>query len=97
MKHLNLTTIGNCYICDEDWETVNHLFSRCRYSRGIFKDIGDWCGIKLPEEESINWWLRYRERSATKKKIWGIILATCIYKIVYPRNIAKTALPLMIQ
>ena len=92
MKHLNLNTNGNCYICDEGLETDNHLFSRCRYSRGIFKEIGEWSGIQLPEEESIKWWIRFRERSATKKKIAGIILATCIYVVWHARNVAKIEL-----
>ena len=43
MKHLNMTMTGNCCICDEELETVDHLFSKCRFSRRIFKAIGDWC------------------------------------------------------
>ena len=89
MKHLNMTMTGNCCICDEALETVDHLFSKCRFSRRIFKALGEWCGIHLPEEECIRWWLRLRERSATKKKILGIILATSIYSIWHIRNVAK--------
>ena len=75
MQHLNLTTQGNCNICDGGLETTNHLFASCRYSRDIFAKLGDWCGIKLPGKDCINRLLQYRERSATKKKIVGLRLA----------------------
>ena len=78
MIHLNMTTSGKCYICDESLETVNHLFSSCRYSRRIFEELGNWCGTKLPEEDCIKWWLRCRERSAIKKKVVGVIVAASL-------------------
>ena len=92
LQHLNMSTQVTCFICDDGQETVNHLFARCRYSRVIFAKIGDWCGIKLPEEDCINWWLHYRERSATKKIIVGIILAASIYNLWNVRNLAKIEL-----
>ena len=89
MQHINLTTKGNCNICDDDLETTNHLFASCRYSREIFANLGDWCGIKLPDHDCNTWWLKYRDRSATKKKIVRIILAAEIYYIWQVRNRAK--------
>ena len=43
----------------------------------------------LPTEECIIWWIRLRERSTTKKKVVGLILATCIYVLWNVRNVAK--------
>ena len=54
MQHLNLTTQGYCNICDDGQETVNHLFTKCRYSREIFAKLVEWCGIKLPDIDCIN-------------------------------------------
>ena len=88
MKHLNMTMNGSCFFCDDDLETVNHLFSRCIYSRSIYTGIGNWGGIMRLAEENIRWWLRLRERAATKKKVVGITLATCIYALWQVRNVA---------
>ena len=89
LLQMTMTTQVKCLICDDGQETVNHLFARCRYSRYIFAEIGDWCGIKLPEDDCINWWLYYKERSATKNKIVGVILAASIYNLWNALNLAK--------
>ena len=71
------------------WRLPITFFSKCRYSRSIFEELETWCDTKLPKEECIHWWLRHKERSATKKKIVGVILANCIYSLLNIRNRAK--------
>ena len=92
LAHLNLINETNCCICDDGLENVDHLFFKCRFSKLIMDEIGEWSGIQLPKDDCIKWWLRYRARSATKKKMMGIIIAASIYEIWYARNIARLEL-----
>ena len=95
MKHLNMTSTETCFICDEGQETINHLFFCCRYSYSIIETLREWCGIKLPTDACIEWWLLYRDRSATKQKILVVLLATSIYVLWNVRNKAKMDLIVM--
>ena len=83
-----MTESGKCCVCDAALETVDHLFSECRFSHRIFQEIGEWCGTQLPKVNCIRWWVRLRERSASRKKLLGTILATCVYDLWHTRNVA---------
>ena len=86
---MHIIDSGSCFFCGDAQETQVHLYFQCCYSRMILNLIVEWCKVATPDNNIIEWWLKWRHKSATKKKIIGVILAATIYHIWLFRNRAR--------
>ncbi|KAL2235448.1 UNVERIFIED_CONTAM: hypothetical protein Sindi_1277000 [Sesamum indicum] len=88
-----MTHLGGCILCDEGAaETHNHMFFRCRYSRGCLAAIRHHIRFAWPNRE----WTRDVEWASRKwrgKHIVNIayraLLGACIYHIWRERNLRR--------
>ena len=46
-----------CPVCDMEIETVSHLFFSCQMAQDIWKNIGRWWGLDIPDFNSNSDWI----------------------------------------
>ncbi|XP_074288623.1 uncharacterized protein LOC141613779 [Silene latifolia] len=52
---LGISSNSNCYICDQEEETSQHLFFKCQYSRKVIQLIRTWTGVQISADNTQNW------------------------------------------
>ncbi|XP_074267063.1 uncharacterized protein LOC141590365 [Silene latifolia] len=83
---MEIIQVNCCRLCGNAAEHLNHLFFLCPYSQECLKLVAEWLKIRLPSQEVISWWLRFKSRSLVKKQVIAACLANLIYEIWLVRN-----------
>ncbi|XP_074305178.1 uncharacterized protein LOC141640190 [Silene latifolia] len=86
LRRMHIIDQNCCVLCGVNEETHDHLFFGCVFSRKCKNLVSDWCKIKFPDQNSIDWWLKWRSRSFGRKKGMAVILSSLIYWIWAARN-----------
>ena len=86
MIRMGMNIQGKCFLCADEDETANHLFMTCIFSRKLLSTVIQWCKVHIPVQNAMGWWLQWRCKSATRKKIIGMIIAACFYFVWFVRN-----------
>ncbi|XP_074263042.1 uncharacterized protein LOC141585872 [Silene latifolia] len=75
-----------CYLCGLDAESVEHLFFQCIYSKKCLALMSEWLNVDILEQQVLDWWVKYRNRSLLIKKTVAAAVAALIYAIWRCRN-----------
>ncbi|PWA76903.1 nucleic acid-binding, OB-fold protein [Artemisia annua] len=77
---------GGCYLCGEEDESTDHIFTACRIANGVWAGVASWCRLSLLLFFLI-WdvqvYIDHMRSSKTKKGIvYGVLILTvwCIWK-----------------
>ncbi|XP_074306227.1 uncharacterized protein LOC141641468 [Silene latifolia] len=89
LQRLQLTQTNQCFLCGVAAEDHSHLFFQCAYSEICCKLISDWCKVRLPTQDCVQWWISARYRSLGMKQIIGVILTSLVYHIWMCRNTSR--------
>ena len=88
-----MTHLGGCILCDEGQaETHNHMFFRCRYSRGCLAAIRHHIRFAWPNREwtrDVEWASRKWRGKHIVNVAYRALLSACIYHIWRERNLRR--------
>ncbi|KAL2224771.1 UNVERIFIED_CONTAM: hypothetical protein Sindi_3055400 [Sesamum indicum] len=88
-----MTHLGGCILCDEGAaETHNHMFFRCRYSRGCLAAIRHHIRFAWPNREwtrDVEWASRKWRGKHIVNVAYRALLSACIYHIWRERNLRR--------
>ncbi|XP_074315561.1 uncharacterized protein LOC141651762 [Silene latifolia] len=68
LHRLGISQDNSCCICDQEEESIQHLFFQCQYSRRMIQRLQEWTGVQLSAENIQNW--RHHMRF-TRLKTWN--------------------------
>ncbi|XP_074300880.1 uncharacterized protein LOC141632216 [Silene latifolia] len=78
-----------CFLCGSQEENHPHLFFDCLYSKKCLHMIANWCKVRLPDSNYIQWQVDWRQAAACRKKVTAMILACLMYHVWQIRNISR--------
>ncbi|KAL2224371.1 UNVERIFIED_CONTAM: hypothetical protein Sindi_3072200 [Sesamum indicum] len=88
-----MTHLGGCILCDEGAaETHNHMFFRCRYSRGCLAAIRHHIRFAWPNREwtrDVEWASRKWRGKHIVNVAYRALLSACTYHIWRERNLRR--------
>lgn len=73
-----------CELCNEENETIPHLFFECRMSKEIWGRLLKWQGFQrsvLKWDEEIEWTVREINGKKAIAEVYRMTLAGCVYYI----------------
>ncbi|XP_019236644.1 PREDICTED: uncharacterized protein LOC109216874 [Nicotiana attenuata] len=85
----SLVEDSSCTMCEEDPETIEHLFFGCTMTEQIWSNILKWQGIKRRAKgwaEEVRWAEMNVKGKSAKSHMYRICLAACVYHIWHKRN-----------
>ena len=91
---LKIISEQSCCICGCDIEDIQHLFFRCKYSRGCMDRIKTWLMVSWSYDQfmQILEWVGKRKRwSGFRKQVFSAVLAAGVYHVWKARNEALWA------
>ncbi|XP_074313789.1 uncharacterized protein LOC141648982 [Silene latifolia] len=86
LMRMGVTQTNICFLCGTDAESVEHLFFQCDFSKRCKALLSEWLQMDIPEQQVLDWWIKYRNRSLIVKKIVVAAVITLIYGIWRCRN-----------
>ncbi|XP_074300539.1 uncharacterized protein LOC141631816 [Silene latifolia] len=75
-----------CWLCGQEEECHQHLFFSCTYSRKCLTVVENWLQIRIPVQDVMEWWLKYRNRSLLVRQVLAASIAYLMYEIWHARN-----------
>ncbi|XP_019246313.1 PREDICTED: uncharacterized protein LOC109225961 [Nicotiana attenuata] len=78
-----------CSLCNNEEETVDHLFFKCRYASKIWAIMLQWQGIHrqpMVWATELHWAEKHYKGRSTKAELYKLVLAGSIYYIWQERN-----------
>ncbi|KAL2246347.1 UNVERIFIED_CONTAM: hypothetical protein Sindi_2902900 [Sesamum indicum] len=88
-----MTHLGGCILCDEGTvETHNHMFFRCRFSRGCLAAIRQHIRFAWPNREwtrDVEWASRKWRGKHIVNVAYRALLGACIYHLWQERNLRR--------
>ncbi|XP_074293172.1 uncharacterized protein LOC141620120 [Silene latifolia] len=86
---MKITQSNCCFLCGSQEENYPHLFFDCLYSKKCLHRVADWCKVRLPDSNCIQWLVNWRQATACRKKVTAVILACLMYHVWQIRNISR--------
>ncbi|XP_074277978.1 uncharacterized protein LOC141601582 [Silene latifolia] len=86
LVRMQITHQNRCFFCGAKEEDNDHLFFQCVYSLQCLGLVSAWCKTQIPENEWISWWVKWRQRSASRKQILALIISCLVYRLWQMRN-----------
>lgn len=85
-----LATDGTCSLCQDEQESVEHLFFRCKYSQLCMDELNSVLGInnRVDDLSSFNSWIRKPMSGRFKMQVVQSCYVALIYHIWLQRNAA---------
>ncbi|XP_074278008.1 uncharacterized protein LOC141601613 [Silene latifolia] len=79
---------ANCCICDQEDESIDHLFYQCIYSTRLIQAINEKVGVMLPGSRIIDW-CKSRRGSKIQRRVQIMVAVAAAYHIWFQRNQAR--------
>ncbi|XP_074266083.1 uncharacterized protein LOC141588545 [Silene latifolia] len=80
---------GNYDLCGVDYETHEHLFFGCKYSRKCLDLVSSWLGCSIPVQNVLSWCIQLKMKSLFKKQVIHSAVVALIYLIWMERNYCR--------
>ncbi|XP_074265928.1 uncharacterized protein LOC141588381 [Silene latifolia] len=88
LKRIGVSDSSLCCICEQEEETVHHLFFDCAYSRKVMGGISEWLGLNMVRTDTLQWVLKCRH-SRLRKRLLKAVVSACVYGIWKQRNACR--------
>ncbi|XP_074297995.1 uncharacterized protein LOC141628796 [Silene latifolia] len=85
LKRIGVSDSSLCCLCEQEEETVQHLFFDCAYSRRVMGGISEWLGLNMVRSDTLQWVLKCRH-SRLRKRLLKAVVSACVYGIWKQRN-----------
>ncbi|XP_074306041.1 uncharacterized protein LOC141641269 [Silene latifolia] len=89
LVRMRILDTNSCEVCGVMAEDHIQLFFGCAFSKQCHILVQNLCNVLVPAQDCIQWWIKWRTHSATKKKIIGVILASLMYHLWQHRNACR--------
>ena len=80
---------GGCYLCGEEDESTDHIFTACRIANGVWAGVASWCRLSplfLFSIRDVQGYIDQMRSSKTKNDIvYGVFILT-VWRIWKARN-----------
>ncbi|XP_060195151.1 uncharacterized protein LOC132624380 [Lycium barbarum] len=80
---------ANCVLCDKDeLEDHTHLFVQCEWARAVWRDIEQWMGEQIPQQDTMGTlkYIKRRHWCKMKREVIAAIHGSLIYFTWQARN-----------
>lgn len=89
MQGIGINVEEECCLCNQDKETIDHLFFACSYVQSLWRAVTSWCGInRLPRcwrEEQVYLFTQCTTKSGSQI-LYRSVISVLIYHIWKERN-----------
>ncbi|XP_074314186.1 uncharacterized protein LOC141649393 [Silene latifolia] len=85
LHRLGISLDNSCCICEQEEESIQHLFFRYQYGRRVIQRLQEWTGMHLSAENIQNW-RHHRRFTRLKTGILNSIINSVMYHIWMQRN-----------
>ncbi|XP_074288580.1 uncharacterized protein LOC141613735 [Silene latifolia] len=88
LQRRGICYINRCVLCENNWETCDHLFFHCPLSRAVWQDLLHWMGI-LRQGKALMEELLYRSSYGVKhwRHVWFMVsLVAAVHQLWAERN-----------
>ncbi|XP_009790774.2 uncharacterized protein [Nicotiana sylvestris] len=79
----------DCIMCNNEKETIQHLFFKCSYAQALWSKLLEWQGIDRPVqgwEEELKWAEKLAKRRNATTELYKMVLEATIYYVWQERN-----------
>ncbi|KAK9666618.1 hypothetical protein RND81_14G198400 [Saponaria officinalis] len=77
---------GRCYLCQQNVESHDHLFFGCEFSSRCLQIWSNRSKVQVQQHHVWDWWVQWRCRSGTLKKLVAGLLNSLMYHVWWARN-----------
>ncbi|XP_059316768.1 uncharacterized protein LOC132067517 [Lycium ferocissimum] len=79
-----------CPLCNDENETLNHLFFTCSYAASIWEKLLQWQGMARPIlgwVDELHWATTNAQGNSATAAVYRMTLAACVYQVWKERNL----------